>query len=397
MKILEFAMYSPEFLSSFGDSLLALGRELKKYGDSMVVCFPEKKGWMKVFEDEGIKIEILPRELREGVPLVMDRIMSVLSFRTSKLLATIVKKHKIDIIHTHFWLETQVIACITKLFFCPKVKIVFHWRSPPHADALLTYGDAGGIQRRLLQIKRYIGNVGYRIMNASCVNRNVAISKYIQDILYKKGIKNVNLIYNGIDLNKYNPELVDVKLECPHHKSNIIGKISNFLPPKDHTTFVETAKLVLQKYPETKFALVGDGPTRPKVEDYAKVLGIMESLMFTGMQEDVYRVIKGCNFTVLSSLHEGFGNVICEAMALKKPVIATNVGGIPEIVKDGENGFLVPRKNPTAMAEKILFLIEHSEEVTRLGENARKLIEQKFTMDRWAREVRELFLSVKTL
>lgn len=374
MKVLELAIFSSDSLGSFGDSLLAIGRELKAHGDSITVCFPEAKRWMQVFKDEGFEVEILP--IRPWA---------------ARLLSILVKKHKIDIIHTHFGLESQIIAGITKLFFSPNVKIVLHWRSPPYTDTISLNNN--GVPRFILTMKRAIGNLGYRFLNKTCVSANIAISKYIQNILHRRKIRNVKVIYNGIDLNKYNPDIIDTSTShIPH--STLIGNISNFMPPKDHITFIDSVKLVLQKYPEIKFILVGDGPTRPQVATYAKRLGITDSLIFTGMQEDVRRFIKDCSFTVLSSFHEGFGNVIIESMALKKPVIATNVGGVPEIVKDGENGLLVPRKNPTVMAEKILYLIEHPEATTELGENGRRLVEQKFTTERWAKEVREVFLKV---
>lgn len=373
-------MYDADFFSSFGDSLLALGKELKKNGDQMIICFPRKRNWMRVFEQEGFQLEIIPMQ-------------KIFDFRAIKVLSNLLKKHRIDIVHTHFGLESQVIGCLAKFFTSHKIKIVWHWRSPLRSDIL----EREKISV-FLRMKFFFGNPLYRGFDKCCVSKHVVISNEIYNILLARKItkqKKIKIIYNGIDIDKYNLKVIEQQT-IPLQDINVplIGNISNFNPPKDHFTFLLAAKLVLKKYSQAKFMLVGDGPTQKEVENYGKKLGINSNLLFMGTQSDVRGFIKACDFTVLSSLHEGFGNVACESLALECPVVATRVGGIPIIVRDNETGFLVPLKDPKAMAERILYLIEHPLERIRLGKNGRKLVKQKFTTRRWAQEMRSVFMDV---
>jgi glycosyltransferase involved in cell wall biosynthesis len=403
--VLEVAMYSPNFLGSFGDSLLALGKELKRTGNSMVLCFPERRDWMSVFEESGFCVEILPLRniLNESSVPRINHIQ-----QASRNLCAFIRKHKIDIIHNHFWLESQIAVCTAKFLSPRDVKVVWHWRNSPRTDTLLLDDDEvrhRGAVKSSVTAKRRIGNVGYKFLDATCVSAHIAISRDISNTLQERGLRNIRVVHNGIDTDKYSPQVVQAVHEFPTSPGSshfgasckvaeggiCIGNVSNFRPQKDHRTFLESAKIMLKKYPGTRFVLVGDGSTRPEVEALGQRLGIADSLIFTGMQEDVRGIILACDFTVLSSLHEGFGNVICESMALGKPVVATDVGGIPEIVKDGENGFLVPRKNPGMMAEKMLYLIKHPKELTRLGQNGRELVKKKFTTQRWAERMSQVF------
>ncbi|MDD2889367.1 MAG: glycosyltransferase [bacterium] len=388
--ILNLALYSPDFSSNFGESLLKLGKELKLCKGKLVVCFPEFKDWMNIFKINDIPVEIVP-------------IRRVFDFNAIKLVVKLVKKYNTAIIHTHFGIETQVIACISK-WLCKRntgeplaQKIVWHWRNPIRTEIISD--DAKGIKKIILEIKKLSGNLFYRFLDRHFVTTNIVISSSIKSMLLKRKLIpecKIEVIPNGIDLESYNVDNVeDIRKSFSISRDTIlIGNISNFRPQKDHFTFLEAVKIILEKHPKSMFILVGDGPNRLKAEKYADSLGIRKNLIFTGVQGDIKPFIKACNFTVLSSFYEGFGNVICESMALERPVIATNVGGITDIIVDNENGFLVPLKSPEIMAEKMVRLITYPEEVEHFGKNGRRLIEKRFTIQIWTQSIISLYLKI---
>jgi glycosyltransferase involved in cell wall biosynthesis len=392
--VLNLAVYSPDFLGSFGESLLTLGKELKLYKGRLIVCFPEFKGWMKIFKANDIPVEIVP-------------IKRKFDFNAIRLVVKLVKKYNIAIIHTHFGIEPQIIACISKLLCKRKFQphpeeslaqqIVWHWRNPIRTEIISD--DTKSIEKLLLKIKRLFGNLFYRFLDRHFVTKNVVISKSLKSMLLKRKLIpecKIEVIPNGIALDSYNiNNIEDIRKSFSIKQDTIlIGNISNFRPQKDHFTFLEAIKITLGKHPKSMFILVGDGVNRLKVEKYADSLKIRQNLIFAGVQADIKPFIKACNFTVLSSFYEGFGNVICESMALEKPVIATNIGGITDIVVDNENGFLVPLKNPEIMAEKMIRLITHPEEIKYFGKNGRRLVEKKFTIQIWVQSIISLYLKI---
>ncbi|MDD5454923.1 MAG: glycosyltransferase family 4 protein, partial [Candidatus Ratteibacteria bacterium] len=395
LTILNLALYSPDFPSNFGESLLRLGKELKLYKGRLIVCFPEFKNWMKIFKTNDIPVEIVP-------------IKRIFDFNAIKLVIKLIRKYNIAIIHTHFGIEPQVIACISKLLCKRKFsletgeplaqQIVWHWRNPIRTEIISD--DMKSIEKLLLKIKKLLGNLFYRFLDKYFVTTNIVISSSIKNMLLKRKLipeYKIEIIPNGIDLESYNVDNVeDIRKSFSIKQDEIlIGNISNFRSQKDHFTFLEAIKIILEKYPKSMFMLVGSGPNRLKIEEYADFLKIRQNLIFAGGQEDIKPFIKACNFTVLSSFYEGFGNVICESMALEKPVIATNIGGITDIVVDNENGFLVPLKNPEIMAEKMIRLITHPEEIEYFGKNGRKWIEKKFTIQIWVQSMISVYLKIR--
>lgn len=370
-KILNLTMHSPEFLGGFGESLLELGKYMKAQGSGVIVCFPKFQDWMKIFELAGICVEIIP-------------LNGLIDWRAIRLIYKLIRKHKVYIIHTHFGLETQVNACIVK-FLCPWLKVVWHWRNPIRTE--LPYVNKSNL---VFQLKVIIGNLLYRLLDKCFVSLHIVISDSLRDMLLKRKLTDINkirVIPNGVNLNRISDNR-NIRFEIGLSEDTIlVGNISNFRPQKDHFTFLESVKIVLNYFPNVKFLLVGNGPTLKQVKAYANKLSITNSLIFTGFQQDVNPFIRACNFTVISSFYEGFGNVICESLALERPVIATSVGGINDIIKDGENGLLVPPRSPKLMAESMLKLIEHPEDIGYLGINGRKVVESKFTTSIWVNSI----------
>ncbi len=158
-------------------------------------------------------------------------------------------------------------------------------------------------------------------------------------------------------------------------------------PRKDHVTFLEAARLVLAEKPSTQFLLAGDGEPsyRARLEQLAEPLG--RAVRFLGNRSDIPGLIGLSDLVVLASRTEGLGLVLLEAMVHRRPVVATGVGGVPEIVVNGETGLLVEPGSPDALARAILDLLDTPDRSRRMGEAGRRRAEEQFSVQRMVRDM----------
>lgn len=152
----------------------------------------------------------------------------------------------------------------------------------------------------------------------------------------------------------------------------VVGTVARLVPVKGLQHLIAAAPETLRRCPQARFLLVGDGEMRPALEEQARALGLGDRITFTGFREDVPSLLAGMDVFVLPSLNEGMGRVLVMAMALGKPIVATRVGGIPELLGDGEAGLLVPPGDPAALAEAISALLQDPSRAQALGEAGRR-------------------------
>lgn len=147
----------------------------------------------------------------------------------------------------------------------------------------------------------------------------------------------------------------------------VIGSVTRLSPQKAPLDFVRAAAMVAQRYPETYFMMVGDGPLRGEVEQLAAALGIANRLVLTGLRCDVPELLAAFDLFALSSLWEGLPRVLPQAMATALPIVATACDGSAEAIEEGVNGFLVPPGEPTALAERLCHLLEQPALIKQMG------------------------------
>jgi N-acetyl-alpha-D-glucosaminyl L-malate synthase BshA len=170
----------------------------------------------------------------------------------------------------------------------------------------------------------------------------------------------------------------------------ILVHISNFRPVKRVMDVLETFRRVRAKVP-ARLILVGDGPERPKIEQACREYGICSSITFLGSLAQVEEVLVGADLFLLPSESESFGLAALEAMACRVPVIATAVGGLPEVVVDGESGVLLPVGDADAMAEAALSLLQNPERLEAFRAAARRRAEDEFEESRIVHRYRDLY------
>jgi len=205
----------------------------------------------------------------------------------------------------------------------------------------------------------------------------------------------IHIVFLRIDLNLFNPLLV------PRTNSPVtVGYIGRLVEGKGLEDLLTAISRLRQGYggqANFKVLIYGEGPIKNKLEKMAKELNIEDKIEWRGFApyNKVPEALSQIDVFIYPSLHEGFGRAIMEALAMEKAVVATNVGGIPDLIKDGENGFLVEPNNPKMLAEKIKELMENKELREKFGKAGRKWVSENFEWNQGIRRFANLFLELK--
>jgi glycosyltransferase involved in cell wall biosynthesis len=176
------------------------------------------------------------------------------------------------------------------------------------------------------------------------------------------------------------------------NRTGVITTVANLRPGKGHEILLEAAACVVQRHPGVRFQIVGDGPRREELERRAVALGIAPHVTFLGHRDDVADILEGSEIFAFPSFMEAAPNALLEAMAAHLPVVATRVGGIPEVLADEHNGLLVPPRDPRALADAILRLVRDPPLAARLAEAAWQTVVSRFSFDRMTRSFQDLYM-----
>jgi len=195
----------------------------------------------------------------------------------------------------------------------------------------------------------------------------------------------IRYIPNGVDTERFKPNFEDhLKVRKELGVDGFVWlAVGRFDPPKDYPNMLQAFARVVHKYSNTILLIAGDGPLRETMENMARELGVEKYVKFLGIRRDIPQLMNAADAYVMSSSWEGMPMVLLEASATGLPIVATDVGGNREVVLDGITGFLVPPRNPEALAEAMLRMMDLPEEKRReMGKAARKHIEENFSLDR---------------
>jgi glycosyltransferase involved in cell wall biosynthesis len=240
-----------------------------------------------------------------------------------------------------------------------------------------------------------------RRLNRATFNLNdaaIAVSQDVADSMTWPG-GDIQVIDNGIDIqalanvpDERGEVLQEFKLP---ENAFLIGKVANLTPKKNHDNLLRAFAIFHNQVPEAKLLLVGQYGDRLEILKYlAKELQITDHVIFTGPREDVPRLVKALDLFTMSSDFEGLPISMLEAMALAKPIVATAVGGIPGVVREGIDGCLVPPRNPEALAEQFLALYSNPAKRIVMGQNAKQRVAEQYDIARMVKRVEALYLDV---
>ncbi len=271
----------------------------------------------------------------------------------------IIKKNKPLIVHTHTSKAGLLSRLAAKL---ARIPIIIH---TPHGHVF--FGYFGPFKTKIFIILEKLAS---RITDKIVTLTNREKEDHV--VFRIASEDKFAVISSGIELNKFKKFPLNEnrnfkrELGIPEN-SLIIGTVGRLEPVKGPEVLIETAKYIVSKYPETIFIFAGDGYLKQSLEKKASDLGLKKNMSFLGWRNDIAKIISVYDVFVLPSLNEGMGRVLVEAMALAKPIVASNIGGIPDLVTHGKNGFLVPPKNPKELAKYIQILLEDEEKREKMG------------------------------
>ena len=290
---------------------------------------------------------------------------------------------KIDVIHAHLF-GAGLYASLAAAMLRIPVIVTFH-------NELFLPGR----RERFLRLKNFLIR--------HLASRLILVADFMKDDYVSKGkyrADRLQTIYNGIEFasSETPSDLAVLRKELGLSESDlVVGHVANFRPPKGHRYLVEAAAKVCAEIPNAKFLLIGefgDGSIKSEVEMLAGQFRIQDKLLMLGFRSDVGRLLNLIDVFVLSSISEGHPLSVVEAMAAGKPVVATSVGGLPEIVNQDDTGYLVEPGDSSALAEKLCLLLKDGDLRERMGQEGRELARRRFSLATMMTSYEELYLEV---
>jgi glycosyltransferase involved in cell wall biosynthesis len=223
----------------------------------------------------------------------------------------------------------------------------------------------------------------------------IAASDAIRDVLVADGVApdRTVTVHEGIDVELVrSAPAVNVHEVCflPHH-APLVGNVAALVPHKGQRHLIEAAHLVVRDLPDARFVILGEGELREHLERQVRDYHLEKHVVFAGFRTDVLGCIKGFDLFAMSSVTEGLGTSLLDAMACSRAIVATRAGGIPEIVDDGRTGVLVAVRDHTAMAREIVRLLRDDDLRRRMGEAGLARVSERFTVDRMVAETAAVY------
>ena len=322
----------------------------------------------------------LRKRAAEGLELVPLAPKSELDLTAAWRLNRVIKKLKPDVIHAH---DAHGVAM---------------------AGLALSLGSGGAQQGRapaLVASRRvdfHLKGNSFSRWKYRQVDCFIAASNAIRELLVADGVPAVQtiVVHEGIDVEHVAaapPVNVHEAFWLPH-QAPVVGNVAALVPHKGQRHLVEAAHLVVREIPDARFVILGEGELRDHLERQVREHHLEKHVLLPGFRTDVLGCIKGFDLFAMSSVTEGLGTSILDAMACSRAVVATRAGGIPEIVEDGGTGVLVAPRDHTAMAEAIVRLLRDDALRQQMGDAGFARVHARFTVERMVAETAAVYARV---
>jgi len=344
--------------------IISLARGLSKKGHKVFIASSGGDFVKKLKIDNITHITIPISTKSELSPKVLFSSVRLLSF---------IKREPIDVIHAQTRV-TQILAyLVSKILRIPYITTCH-----------------GFFKKR----------IGRRLFGA-WGRKTIAISEAVREHLvndFKVKKSDIELIYNGIDLKNFKhygeSEKEAIKRELNLKQGPIVGVIARISPVKGHKYLIEAMRKVIEKVSDVRLLIIGDGPAKDGLVSLVERLKIKENIYFFGSASDTAKFLSIMDVFVLPSLQEGLGLSAIEALAMKKAVVASDVGGVYTIIKNNTTGLLIPPRDSEVLAKAITDLLGDEQLRVRLGREGRKRVEDKFSLDAMIEKIEKLYIDV---
>jgi glycosyltransferase involved in cell wall biosynthesis len=329
-------------------------------------------------QEQGCKSEVIcqpqsalyQRAREADIPVKPLRIRSEIDLAAVWRLGMYLRRQRVDVLHMHTPHDHTI-------------GILAGMLAPEVAKVVSRRVDFPPMRHMLSRLKYSCPGVYY-----------VAVSDAVREVLIASGVaaSRVCTVHSGIDLRRF-VALPKAPPSFPEG-TRVVGTVGHLAGHKGHTYLLEAMRLLLRDEPQIGLVIAGDGDLRAPLEAQAASLGIANQVRFTGFRRDILALMQEFEVFVFSSVMEGLGTAILDAMALRKPVVATRAGGIPEVVQDGVTGLLVPPREPEALAKALLYVLRQTEQSRAFGEAGRKRVEMFFTAERMAAQTLRVYRQI---
>jgi glycosyltransferase involved in cell wall biosynthesis len=283
-----------------------------------------------------------------------------------------------DVVHTHMY-RADVIGAKAVLAMTNAGRPRPHLVSTVHSSRVRSAADRETLRCLTPEIDQLIAV------------SNAIVAKISDE---RPGLAPVRLIYNGVDLARYDNQEPNCDLRETYGMepgSQVVGVVARLEPEKGHQTLLDAWPHVLRSVPDAYLLVVGEGTMRDALEQRAAANRVAHRVVFTGRRDDIPAVTAAFDVAVLPSHREAQGLSILEAMALSRPVVASDVGGIPEMIEDGVTGVLVPHDQPEALAAAIVRLLSDHVLADTIARAGHDLVHDRFCIELMVRAVEDIY------
>ena len=318
----------------------------------------------------------LRRRVAEGLDLIPIAPRTEMDLTAAWRLSRVVKRLEPDIIHAH---DAHGIAM---------------------ASLALSIGSASSATRApaLVAARRvdfHLNSNSLSRWKHRQVDCFIAASEAIRAILVANGVpaERTVTVHEGIDVEHVlaaPPINVHETFWLPH-QAPVVGNVAALVPHKGQRHLIEAAHLVVREIPDARFIILGEGELREHLEHQVREYHLEKHVLLPGFRTDVLGCIKGFDLFAMSSVTEGLGTSLLDAMACSRAIVATRAGGIPEIVEDGVTGVLVEPRDHAAMAREIVRLLKDDDGRRRMGEGGFARVNERFTVERMVAETAAVY------
>lgn len=363
-----------KFIDGAGMNTLLTVVGLKRLGFDVVVAGGPGGGLYAEAERAGVRTHVLPHMKRPISPL-HDLLMLLQLYR-------LFRRESFAIVHTHSSKAGVLGRVAARL---ARVPIIIH---TVHGFAFHEFAHPF-LAWFYVNIERLCARLSSKM---------IFVARRLANEAATRGIcspPDAEVIYSAIDLDSIaschvDPATIKRRFGIPADDL-VVASVGRLDCLKNFRDLINAAELVLREHPNTTFIIIGEGPQRGKLVEQARALGLSEKLVLAGYHTDIPAILSCVDVYAITSLYEGLGRAMTEALASGKPIVANAVNAIPELVIDGVTGFLVTPRDPKMLAEKIGFLLSNPDQARIMGENARKVVGLEFHPETMVRKVAECY------
>ena len=301
-----------------------------------------------------------------------------------------IKNEKYKIIHTHYAKAGLLGRIAAKRAGVPIIVHTYHTFSWKVAHDFHLSGWRKALSslksKFYVALERYAASLCNALITVCELNKKEALNRKIA------GPEKIKTIYSGIDFNRFQVHSIDRVGLCKklglNQRLPVVGTVGRLSEQKSPLDFVKAAKIVLTRQPDVQFLIVGDGPLESATK---RAIGAEPRIKMVGFYENIPEILALLDIFALSSLWEGLGRALTEAMTMGLPVAVTPVGGVPELVIHKETGLLSAPGDPEKLAENILWLLDHPQDAQILGKKAREKVLSDFSAEKMVERIENLY------